>query len=53
MTRGNGVLTPDEGAKTPVLLALGDLKVVTGKFWKDGTVLNGVLVKELEVKRGD
>lgn len=38
MTRGHGVLSPDEGAKTPVLLALGDLNGVSGKFWKDGIV---------------
>ena len=39
MTRGQGVLTPDEGAKMPVLLALGDLGGTTGGFWKDGSVI--------------
>jgi carbonyl reductase 1 len=35
MTRGGGVKTVDEGAKTPVLLALGDISGKTGKFWQD------------------
>ncbi|QIW95714.1 hypothetical protein AMS68_001232 [Peltaster fructicola] len=34
MTRGGGTNTPDEGATTPVLLALGDIKGVTGGFWQ-------------------
>ena len=34
MTRGGGVKTVDEGAKTPVLLALGDISGKTGKFWQ-------------------
>lgn len=33
MTKGNGVKTPDQGAQTPVMLALGDLKGQTGIFW--------------------
>ena len=32
MTNGHGVLSPDKDAKTPVLLALGDLTGITGKF---------------------
>jgi carbonyl reductase 1 len=39
MTRGHGVLTVAEGAKTPVLLALGDIGDVTGGFWKEGVVV--------------
>jgi carbonyl reductase 1 len=35
MTKGNGVKTPDEGAQTPVFLALGDIRGETGEFWKD------------------
>ena len=35
MTKGNGVKTPDHGAQTPVLLALGDIKGANGQFWKD------------------
>ncbi|KAF2263177.1 carbonyl reductase [Lojkania enalia] len=35
MTRGRGSKTPDEGAQTPVMLAIGDLKDQTGRFWKD------------------
>lgn len=34
MTRGGGVKTVDEGAKTPVLLALGDIGGRTGGFWQ-------------------
>lgn len=34
MTKGNGVKTPDEGAQTPVMLALEDLKGQTGIFWR-------------------
>lgn len=33
MTKGNGTKTPDEGAKTPVLLALGDIHGSNGEFW--------------------
>ncbi len=35
MTKGNGVKSPDEGAQTPVLLAIGDIKGANGQFWKD------------------
>ena len=35
MTKGNGVKSPDEGAQTPVLLALGDIKGANGQFWKE------------------
>ena len=34
MTRGGGAKTPDEGAKTPVMLALADIGGRTGEFWK-------------------
>lgn len=34
MTKGNGTKTPDEGAQTPVLLALQDIKDQTGLFWQ-------------------
>jgi len=34
MTKGNGVKSPDEGAQTPVLLALGDIKGANGQFWQ-------------------
>nr|POF13178.1 carbonyl reductase [nadph] 3 [Quercus suber] len=33
MTRGKGTKTVDEGAKTPLLLALGDIGGRTGGFW--------------------
>jgi len=33
MTKGRGHKTPDQGAQTPVLLALGDLNGQTGIFW--------------------
>ena len=38
MTNGNGTMTVDEGAKTPILLALGDVKGISGGFWKHEAV---------------
>jgi carbonyl reductase 1 len=35
MTKGNGTKTPDEGAQTPVLLAIQDVKGRTGTFWQN------------------
>ncbi|MCJ1250955.1 hypothetical protein MMC30_008184, partial [Trapelia coarctata] len=35
-----GTKTPDEGAKTPVLLALGDIGGQTGLFWKNEVVID-------------
>ncbi|KAF2107285.1 carbonyl reductase [Lophiotrema nucula] len=35
MTKGNGTLSPDEGAQTPVMLALADLMGQTGLFWRN------------------
>lgn len=35
MTKGGGHKTPDEGAQTPVMLALEDLKGQTGLFWSN------------------
>jgi len=35
MTKGNGTKTLDEGAQTPVLLALQDIGKKTGTFWRD------------------
>ncbi|KAF2723050.1 NAD(P)-binding protein [Polychaeton citri CBS 116435] len=34
MTRGGGLKTVDEGAQTPVLLALGEIDRKTGRFWQ-------------------
>lgn len=34
MTSGRGVKSPDQGALTPVMLALGDLKGRSGGFWQ-------------------
>lgn len=34
MTRGGGNKTADEGAQTPVLLAIGDIQEQTGLFWR-------------------
>lgn len=34
MTHGGGAKTPDQGAQTPVLLALGDIKGSNGEFWQ-------------------
>ncbi|EPQ29729.1 uncharacterized protein PFL1_02949 [Pseudozyma flocculosa PF-1] len=38
MTKGRGVKSIDEGAATPVHLALQDLKGVTGEFWENSSV---------------
>ncbi|KAN0065063.1 hypothetical protein ACQY0O_001558 [Thecaphora frezii] len=38
MTKGKGVKTIDEGAETPVHLALQDLGGITGEFWENGKV---------------
>ncbi|KAL9122407.1 MAG: hypothetical protein Q9187_001044 [Circinaria calcarea] len=35
MTKGNGAKTTDEGAQTPVLLALGNIGQQTGLFWQN------------------
>ena len=35
MTRGGGSKTPDQGAQTPVMLALEDLNDRGGLFWQD------------------
>jgi carbonyl reductase 1 len=34
MTKGNGTKTPDQGAQTPVLLAIQDIGGKTGGFWQ-------------------
>lgn len=39
MTKGKGTRSVDEGAKTPVFLALGDLDGVVGEFWRDEKVV--------------
>ena len=39
MTKHRGVKTPDEGAQTPVLLALGDIKGSNGEFWQDEKII--------------
>jgi carbonyl reductase 1 len=36
MTKGRGVKTVDDGAQTPVLLAIGDIGDRTGLYWSDG-----------------
>lgn len=35
MTKGRGTKTIDEGARTPVLLALGDIRGSNGEYWSD------------------
>ncbi|CAJ2503308.1 Uu.00g107020.m01.CDS01 [Anthostomella pinea] len=35
MTRGGGAKTPDQGAQTPVMLALHDIGGKTGGFWQN------------------
>lgn len=39
MTKGKGSKTPDQGAQTPVWLALGDVGGKTGEFWQDEKVI--------------
>jgi carbonyl reductase 1 len=38
MTKGGGAKTPDQGAKTPVMLALEDIGGKTGGFWQSGKI---------------
>ncbi|KAL8640007.1 MAG: hypothetical protein Q9228_003030 [Teloschistes exilis] len=38
MTKGRGSLTPNQGAQTPVFLALGDIRGKSGEFWEDQEV---------------
>jgi carbonyl reductase 1 len=35
MTKGRGTKTPDQGAQTPVMLAIKDIQEQTGIFWRD------------------
>jgi carbonyl reductase 1 len=35
MTRGGGAKTPDQGAQTPVMLAIADLQGQSGFFWQE------------------
>ena len=39
MTKGRGPRTPDEGAETPVMLAIADIKGANGEFWKNGKAI--------------
>ena len=39
MTKHRGSKTVDEGAKTPVMLALGDIGGVVGEFWQNEKVI--------------
>lgn len=39
MTKGSGHKTVDEGAMTPVLLALGDIKGSNGEFWQHEKII--------------
>ena len=38
MTKHRGVKTIDQGAQTPVMLALADIGGVTGEYWRDEKV---------------
>lgn len=35
MSKGNGTKTPDQGAQTPVLLAIQNISDATGTFWQE------------------
>lgn len=39
MTKGKGHKTPDQGALTPVMLAIQDISGKTGEFWQDEKVI--------------
>ena len=39
MTKGRGMRSVDDGAKTPVMLALGDIGNVVGEFWQNEKVI--------------
>ena len=39
MTKHRGTKTVDEGAQTPVLLALGNIGGKYGEFWQDGRII--------------
>jgi len=39
MTKGMGAKTVDEGAETPVLLAIGDIKGSNGEFWQHEKII--------------
>jgi carbonyl reductase 1 len=39
MSKGNGTKTVDQGAKTPVLLALGEINGTTGGFWQSERII--------------
>lgn len=39
MTKGGGAKTPDQGAKTPVMLALEDIGGKTGGFWQSEKII--------------
>lgn len=40
MTRGGGVKTPDQGAQTPVMLAIEDIQGSNGDFWQHEKVID-------------
>jgi carbonyl reductase 1 len=40
MTKGYGTKTTDEGAKTPVMLALGDFGATSGGFWQSEKIID-------------
>lgn len=39
MTKHRGSKTPDQGAQTPVMLAIEEIGGVSGEFWQDGKVI--------------
>lgn len=38
MTKGKGIKTLDQGAETPVLVALQETKGISGEFWSEKKV---------------
>lgn len=39
MTKHRGTKTPDQGAQTPVMLAIGEIGGKTGEFWQEEKVI--------------
>lgn len=39
MSKGKGVKTPDEGSRTPVLIALGEFGGTSGDFWQSEKII--------------
>lgn len=50
LTKGKGHKTPDQGAQTPVLLAIGEIGGKSGAFWEDGREISWVGRVQLQLE---